>query len=174
MLHWNNTIKENLLGGVIMLSSENENLIKEYLDIAENDSENAMRFADILSDNCVWTLMPPGIAIEGGEAVRKFCSFAMGSRKHKGNNVKAIIDNWFADEDKFCVEYYHAAIITVFKITVIENVCLVCKMKDGKFCVVNEYVDTSRSKLIWFGLKMMPLIARIKGIKYKKSLSKRN
>ena len=157
-----------------MRSNENENLIKEYLDIAENDSENAERLANILSDDCVWTLMPPGISIVGGESVRKFCSFAMGSRKHKDkNNVKAIIDNWFADEDKFCVEYYHAAIITIFKITVIENVCLVCKMRNGKFCVVNEYVDTSRSKLIWFGLKIMPLIARIKGISIKKSLVKR-
>ena len=157
-----------------MMVKENEKLIKEYLDIAENDSENAERFASILSDDCVWTLMPPGISIVGGESVRKFCSFAMGSRKHKDkNNVKAIIDNWFADEDKFCVEYYHAAIITAFKITVIENVCLVCKMRDGKFCVVNEYVDTSRSKLIWLGLKIMPLIARTKGIRIKKSLVKR-
>ena len=157
-----------------MVSNENENLIKEYLDIAENDSENAERFANILSDDCVWTLMPPGISIVGGESVKKFCSFAMGSRKHKDkNNVKAIIDNWFAEGDKFCVEYYHAAIITIFKITVIENVCLVCKMRDGKFCIVNEHVDTSRSKLIWFGLKIIPLIARIKRIKIKKSLVKR-
>jgi ketosteroid isomerase-like protein len=154
-----------------MLSLENEKLIKEYLDIAENDSENGERFANILSDDCVWTLMPPGIAIMGGESVNRFCSFAMGSRKHKGN-VKAKINNWFADEDKFCVEYYHAAIISIFKITVIENVCLVCKMRNGKFCVVNEYVDTSGSKLIWFGLKIMPLIARIKGIKFKRSLTR--
>ena len=157
-----------------MLSAENEKLIKEYLDIAENDSENAERFADILSEDCVWTLMPPGISIMGGESVRRFCGFAMGARKHKEkSNVKAVVDHWFADEDDFCVEYYHAAIITVFKITVIENVCLVCKMRDGKFCTVNEYVDTSRSGLIWFGLKMTPLIARIKGIRIKKSLIKR-
>ena len=159
---------------MLMVSSENEKLINEYLDIAENDSENAERFANLLSDDCVWTLMPPGISIVGGESVKKFCSFAMGSRKHKDNsNVKAIIDNWFTDGDKFVVEYYHAAMITLFKITVIENVCLVCKMRSGKFYVVNEYVDTSRSKMIWFGLKIMPLIARIKGIKTKKSLVKR-
>ena len=156
------------------VNEANKRLIYEYLDIAENDSENGERFADILSDDCVWTLTPPGIAIIGGESVRKFCDFAMGSRKHKNNeNVKAIINNWFADGDKYCVEYYHAAIITVFKFTVIENVCLVCKMRDGKFCAVNEYVDTSRSKLIWFGLKILPFIARIKGIKTKKSLIKR-
>ena len=117
--------------------------------------------------------MPPGMAIEGGESVKKFCSFAMGSRKHSDkDNVKAIVNNWFASEDKFCVEYYHAAIITVLKFTVIENVCLVCKMRDGKFCAVNEYVDTSESKLIWFGLKVLPLIARIQGIKFRKSLTK--
>jgi len=157
-----------------MLSVANKKLIEEYLDIAENDSENGERFAALLTDDCVWTLMPPGMAIVGGESVRKFCDFAMGSRQHQDkSNVKAMIDNWFADEDRFCVEYYHAAIITIFRITVIENVCLVCRMRDGKFCSVNEYIDTSRSKLIWLGLKILPFIARVKGIKFKKSLVKR-
>jgi len=156
------------------VSEANQKLISEYLDIAENDSENGERFASILSDDCVWTLMPPGIAIVGGESVKKFCNYAMGARKHKEkNNVKAIINNWFAVGEKFCVEYYHAAIITVFNITVIENVCLVCKMRDGKFCVVNEYIDTSSSKLIWFGLKLMPVIARMKKMKTKKGLIRR-
>lgn len=156
-----------------MISEDNEKLINEYLDIAENDSENIERFANCLSEDCVWSLMPPGIVIEGGESVRKFCQFAMGSRKHSDkDNVKAIINNWFADEDKFCVEYYHAAIITVFKLKVIENVCLVCKMRDGKFTSVNEYVDTSGSKLIWLGLKVIPIIAKAKDIKYRKSLIK--
>jgi len=153
-----------------MVSDENAKLIREYLDIAENDSENSKRFANILSEDCIWTLMPPGISIVGGESVRKFCSFAMGTRKHKDkSNVKAIINNWFADEENFCVEYYHAAIITIFKITVIEQVCLVCKMRNGKFSSVNEYIDTSRSRLILLGLRMMPLIARFKGIKFKRS-----
>jgi len=152
-----------------MLSTENENLIREYLDIAENDSKNIERFASLLSDECTWALMPPGIIIEGGDSVKKFCGYAMGARKHKGK-IKAKINNWFADEDKLCVEYFHAAIITIFQITVIENVCLVCKMKNGQFTAINEYIDTSGSKLIWIGLKIMPLIARLKGIRYKKSL----
>ena len=150
---------------------ENERLIQEYLDIAENDSENAERFAKLLSDDCTWVLSPPGITIMGGESVKKFCGFAMGARKHRGS-VKAKISNWFVDGENFCVEYYHAAIITVLKVTVIENVCLVCKMRNGKFISIHEYVDTSRSKLIWFGLKIMPFIARAKGIKYKRSLEK--
>ena len=157
---------------MIMLSAENERLIKEYLDIAENDSENMERFSVLLSDDCVWTLTPPGMRIEDGESVRKFCGFAMGSRKHSGN-VKAKINNWFAAGDDFCVEYFHSAMISRFKIVVLENVCLVCKMRDGKFRAVNEYVDTSGSKLIWLGLKVMPLIARRRGIHFKKSLSKR-
>jgi len=155
-----------------VLSAENEKLIKEYLDIAENDSENMERFKNLLSDDCVWALMPPGMVIEDGESVKKFCAFAMGSRKHKGSDVKAKINNWFADEDNFCVEYYHAAIITVFRFVVIENICLVCKMRNGQFCVVHEYVDTSGSRLIWLGLKIMPLLARKKGIHFRKSLSK--
>jgi len=155
-----------------MLSAENEKLINEYLDIAENDSENMERFENLLSDDCVWALIPPGIVIEGGASVKKFCRFAMGSRKHKGSEVKAKINNWFTDEDNFCVEYYHAAIITVFRLVVTENVCLVCKMQNGQFCAVHEYVDTSGSKLIWLGLKLMPLLARRKGILFKKTLSK--
>ena len=156
------------------MTKANEALIAEYLDIAENDSENGERFAAIISPDCVWTLMPPGIAFVGGEAIRKFCAFAMKARKHdEKKNVKVIIDNWFVSEDRFCVEYYHAAQITIFKITVIENVCLVCQMSDGKFSSINEYVDTSKSALIWLGLKVLPLIAFFKAIPYRRSLVKR-
>ncbi|MCL1803007.1 MAG: hypothetical protein FWG30_05110 [Eubacteriaceae bacterium] len=156
------------------VSDKNKELILEYLDIAENDSENGERFSKLLSEECIWNLMPPGISIIGGESVRKFCEFAMGSRKHEADsNVKAIIDNWFADGDDFCVEYYHAAVLPFLNITVIENVCLVCKMEDGKFKSVNEYIDTSASKLIWLGLKMLPIITAFKGIKSRKSLAKR-
>ena len=56
-----------------MLSAVNEKLINEYLDIAENDSENMEKFKNLLSDDCVWALMPPGIVIEGGASVKKFC-----------------------------------------------------------------------------------------------------
>jgi ketosteroid isomerase-like protein len=68
------------------------------------------------------------------------------------------ITNWFADGDNFCVEYYHGAIITRFRIKVVENACLVCHMRDGQFDRINEYVDASRSFLIRVGLPLLPLI----------------
>ena len=147
------------------ISKENEILIKEYLDMAENDSENYNRFDALLSDDCVWALMPPSIAIEGLESVKKFVKLAMGSRTHK-KETYVKITNWFTDGDNFCVEYYHSAFVFIFKVK--ENVCLVCKMNNGKFEKVNEYVDT-RSKVIRLGLKLMPTIAKVKGITYSRT-----
>jgi ketosteroid isomerase-like protein len=154
-----------------MLSKENEYLIKEYLDIAENASEDYDRFINILSEDCVWNIMPPGISIIGLDSVKKIVSFAMKSRKHN-DKVKVKIKNWFTDGEKLCVEYFHAAFITIFKIKVIENVCFVFEMKNGKFTKLNEYVDTSGSKLIGFGLKMLLIIAKIKGAKIKRTCKK--
>ena len=152
-----------------MLSEENKILINEYLDVAVNASEDMERFVNLLSDDCVWALMPPGIEIIGKESVEKFVKFAMRSRKHN-NAARVEIKNWFTDGQKFCVEYFHAALITVFKIKVIENVCLVCEMNNGKFTKINEYVDTSGSKLIALGLKLFSMIAKIKKIKITKTL----
>jgi hypothetical protein len=42
-------------------------------------------------------------------------------------------------------------------------------MKNGKFTKLNEYIDTSGSRLISIGLKMLLIIARIKGIKVKRT-----
>ena len=86
---------------------------------------------------------------------------AMGSRSHNENN-KVEIRNWFADDENFCVEYFHGAIVTKFHISVTENVCLVCHMRDGKFDRIHEYVDTSRSILISLGLKLLPLMVKKK------------
>ena len=154
-----------------MLTKENENLINEYLDIAVNASEDMNRFVNLLSDDCVWSLMPPGISINGKESVKKFVAFAMRSRKHS-NNANVEIKNWFTDGRKFCVEYFHAALITIFRIKVIENVCLVCEMNNGKFNKINEYVDTSGSKLIGLGLKVFSIIAKIKKINTTKTCRK--
>lgn len=149
------------------ISEANSRLINEYLDVAVNDSENTDRFMELLSDDCVWSLMPPGISISGAENLRKFVHFAMGSRKHNAKS-RVEIRNWFTDGEKFCVEYFHGAVVTGIK--VVETVCLVCDMRDGKFTKVNEYVDTSGSKLVAFGLKIFPRVAKRKGIRYSKTL----
>ncbi len=140
-----------------MLTEANAVLIKEYLDIAVNAPEDLARFSKLLSDDCVWVIMPPGIAFNGIAQVRAFTRVAMGSRAHDAE-YKVEIQNWFADEDNFCVEYFHGAIISRFHLKVVENVCLVCHMRDGKFDRIHEYVDTSRSILISLGLKFLPLI----------------
>ncbi len=144
-----------------MLSSENDKLIKEYLDIAVNASENIERFSKLLSDDCTWYITPPGLTFRGKEDVSSFSKMAMGSRSHNQDS-KVEIRNWFTDGDNFCVEYFHGAIITRLRIRVTENVCLVCHMSDGKFDRIHEYVDTSRSLLISLGLRLLPLMIKRK------------
>ena len=144
-----------------MVNAENEKLIKEYLDIAVNASEDLDRFSELLSEDCVWYITPPGITFSGKEQVKSFSKMAMGSRSHNQNS-KVEIRNWFADDENFCVEYFHGAIITKFHISVTENVCLVCHMRNGKFDRIHEYVDTSHSILISLGLRLLPLMVKKK------------
>jgi hypothetical protein len=144
-----------------MLTAENEQLIQEYLDIAVNASENLERTMDLLSEDCTWYITPPGIAFTGKKQLRSFTGMAMGSRSHNADS-KVEIRNWFADGNDFCVEYFHAAILGGLHIKVVENVCLVCHMQSGKFDRVHEYVDTSQSLLIGLGLKLLPLIIKMR------------
>jgi|SRR5579859_667645 len=142
-----------------MIDAANSALVREYLDVATHASEDLDRFAKLLTDDCVWTITPPGISFGGKAQVTAFTQMAMGSRSHSaGSQVE--IRNWFADEDNFCVEYFHAALITRFHVRVTENVCLVCHMRDGKFDRIHEYVDTSQSILIGLGLRLLPLMVR--------------
>lgn len=91
----------------------------------------------------------------------------MGSRSH--NDKYGIeIQNCFTDGENFCVEYFHGALATRLKLKIAENVCLVCHMKDGKFDRIHEYVDTSGSAVVGFGLKILPLMT--KGTKSKPKL----
>lgn len=141
------------------LSEANEALIREYLDIAANHPEDLERTMNILTDDCVWTLTPPGLAFNGKAQLRPFVKMAMGSRTHKGK-YKVEIRTCFTNGEYVCVEYFHGAIATRFHFKVVENVCLVCHMRDGKFDSVHEYVDTSGSHFIGFGLRMLPIIAK--------------
>ncbi len=143
------------------INDKNEALIREYLDIAVNASENLDRFSELLSEDCVWSITPPGLTFQGKEQVQSFSKFAMGSRTHNADtNIQ--IRNWFTDGENFCVEYFHGALVTRFHIKVTENVCLVCHMQNGKFDRIHEYVDASNSFLISLGLKFLPLIIRLK------------
>jgi len=141
------------------LKEENENLIKEYLDIAVNASEDFERFLKILTDDCVYRITPPGRVFRGKDQLRAFVKKAMGSRTHTIES-KIEIRNWFTDGENLCVEYYHGALATKLRIKIRENVCFVFHMRDGKFDRLHEYVDTSGSILVGFGLKLLPLITK--------------
>jgi ketosteroid isomerase-like protein len=143
-----------------MVSEANATLMQDCLDIAVNAPEDLERFARLLSDDCIWHIVPPGISFNGKAQVLSFTSMAMGSRQHNAD-YKIEVRNWFADGDHFCVEYVHGAIITPFHLKVMENVCLVCHMRDGKFDSIHEYVDT-KSVLIGLGLRLLPLIVRVR------------
>jgi hypothetical protein len=65
-----------------MVSGSNARLIQDYLDIAVNAPENLERFSTLLSDDCVWQIVPPGITFNGKAQVMSFTSMAMGSRTH--------------------------------------------------------------------------------------------
>jgi hypothetical protein len=142
----------------------NLELIQEYLGVAVNDSENIERKMGLLNDDCSWYIMLPGILFACKAQLRSFTKMAMGSRSHNADS-KVEIRNWFADRENFCVEYYPAAVINRLGITVIENVCLVCHMQDGKFDSIHENVDTSKSSLIGFGLRLLPLIIKIRSFR---------
>ena len=75
---------------------------------------------------------------------------AMGSRTHDAK-YKVEVRKCFADGENLCVEYFHGAIVTRFRIKVVENVCLVCHIRDGRFDSIHEYVDTSGSRLVGLG-----------------------
>jgi len=141
------------------LDNANENLIHEYLDLAVNASEDLERFTELLSDDCVWYITPPGMAFHGKQQVRSFAGKAMGSRRHDSDS-SVEIQNSFSDNENFCVEYFHAAVITPLHLRVTETVCLVCHMREGKFDRVHEYVDASRSRLIRLGLALLPLMVK--------------
>ena len=141
------------------LGSANKILIQEYLDLAVNAPEDLVRFSELLSDDCVWYITPPGITFHGKQQVQAFAGMAMGSRRHNSES-RVEIRNWFADGENFCVEYFHAAIITPLSLRVTETVCLVCHMREGKFDRIHEYVDASRSRLIRLGLALLPFMIK--------------
>ena len=151
-----------------MLSEANDKLIQEYLNVVIHASEDVDRFLNLLSDDCVWYITPPGVTFKGKEQLTSFTKFAMSSRTHTVD-AKIEVRNWFAGGENFCIEYFHGAVITGFPVKVVENVCLVCHMRDGKFDRVHEYVDTSASFLIGLGLKFLPLIVKLKSPKHKPS-----
>ncbi len=130
------------------LSKANEALIREYLDITENDSENLDRTMKIMADDAIWVIEPTGDTYSGYEELEAFVETAMSSRKHEGQ-YSIEIKNWFTDGEYLCIEYTHGGILTGAYLPRVKTkfkkgiamYCITFHMKDGKFDEVHEYIQ---------------------------------
>jgi hypothetical protein len=145
------------------LSPANEALIHTYLDIATK-TDDMEQFSHLISEDCVWVMMPTGHAFTGYAQVSTLAKLAGGTRLHN-DKYKVKILNWWTDGEQFCVEYHHGAIIKRLPIRGTINICLVCHMREGKFDRVHEYVHAHGSlfKLVMsLGLRVLPLLVQRK------------
>ena len=128
--------------------STNGALIREYLDIAANDSENLERTMRLLTDDCVWVMEPTGDTYRGKQELEAFVRIAMSGRTHSGP-YSIQITNWFTDGEQLCIEYTHGLVLSgVFlpgiKSEVKQGVlryCITFHMRDGKFDRVHEFIQ---------------------------------
>src|SRR4051794_24259738 len=145
------------------MSAEATGLIAEYFDIVKTD--NYQRFGDIITDDCVFSLMPIGHTFKGRRDVMGFVLAAGGARRHD-NKSHVEITNWFTAGDHFCVEYTHHLMVRPFGYrTKIDGYCMVFHMQGGKFDEIREYINPSgvvMSILTTYLLRLLPVAARIK------------
>ena len=133
------------------LSEANQLLVKEWLDIVVNDSENLDRTMKSMTDDCIWVMEPGGTEYHGSEQIRAFVGIAMSGRTHDKGQHKLEITNWFADSENLCYEYTHGAISTGKFTTGIKGevrtgvlrYCITCHLRDGKVDRVHEYIDST-------------------------------
>jgi ketosteroid isomerase-like protein len=141
------------------LSQANAALIQDYLRIA-TVADDMDRFAQLITDDCVWVLMPTGHTFRGLEHVALLAKTAGGTRPHDAAHRVTVL-NWFADGDDFCVEYRHGAVIKRLRIRGSITICLVCHMREGKFDRIHEYIHAHGVlfKLVMLiGLRVLPLV----------------
>jgi uncharacterized protein YggL (DUF469 family) len=94
------------------LSEANRALVREWLDIVANDSENLERTMRCMTDDCIWVMEPGGSEYRGSEQIREFVRIAMSGRTHDNGEHRLLITNWFADSENLCYEYTHGLIAT--------------------------------------------------------------
>ena len=151
-----------------MQTKTHVNLINEYFEIVKTDAYD--RFGDIITDDCIFALMPTGHTFRGREDVMGFVMASGGARKHD-NRSQVEITNWFTTGDYLCVEYVHHLIIKFLRHrTKIDGYCLVFHMRDGKFDEIREYINPSgiaMSILTTYILRILPFVARIKARRHR-------
>lgn len=130
------------------LTKANEDLIQEYLDIVEHDSENLARTLGLLTDDCAWEMEPTGDTYRGKQEIEAFVNVAMSGRIHAGQ-YSIQITNWFTNGEQLCIEYTHGGISTGvysagLKVKFKQGVaryCITFHLRDGKFDRVHEYIQ---------------------------------
>ncbi len=140
-------------------SQANEALIQEYIKIA-TVTDDMDRFAQLITEDCVWVMMPTGHAFTGFKQVSMLAKMAGGTRVHD-EKYRVKILNWFMDGEHFCVEYQHGAIIKGLHVKGTINICLVCHMREGKFDHIDEYVHAHGvlfRLIMGLGLRILPLM----------------
>ena len=83
-----------------MTNEANAALVREWLDIVANDSENLERTMQCMTDDCVWVMEPGGTEYHGAREIRAFVEIAMAGRTHDKGQHRLQITNWFADSEK--------------------------------------------------------------------------
>ncbi|HMK95175.1 MAG TPA: nuclear transport factor 2 family protein [Candidatus Limnocylindrales bacterium] len=143
-------------------SAKDNKLVKEMLDLIENDSENLERTMSYLTEDCVWVMEPGGTEYHSSREIRAFVDIAMSSRSHPDEQHKIKITHWFANDENLCVEYTHGAKLTG-KFTAgwkggiktgILRYCITYHMRNGKIDLVHEYIDANS---FWYNL-LLPLL----------------
>jgi hypothetical protein len=145
------------------LHPANEALIQAYLDIATK-TDDMNHFSQLITQDCVWVMMPTGHAFTGYAQVSTLAKLAGGTRRHN-DAYKVEILNWWTDGEQFCVEYQHGAILKRLPIRGTINICLVCHMREGQFDRIHEYVHAHGIlfKLVMsLGLRSLPLLVNRK------------
>ena len=132
----------------INLSKANSELIREYLDIVEHDSENLERSMRLFADDILFELEPTGDVYRGKAAMQAFVDVAMSGRTHSGQYTIQIT-NWFSDGEQLCIEYTHGGILTgVYSAGLqarfkqgVARYCITYHMRDGKFDRMHEFIQ---------------------------------
>ena len=128
----------------------NEALVKELLDLMENDSENLERTMSLMADDCVWVMEPGGSEYHGLDEIRAFVETSMAGRTHDAAHKIEIL-NSFTDGENLCVEYTHGARLTGKAFggirgslkTGVTRYCITYHMRDGKINRVHEYINAT-------------------------------
>ncbi len=142
-----------------MDNQPDQQLIQTYLEIVATD--NYEGFTSLLTDDCIFSLMPIGYTVRGRQEIANFVEMAGNSRRHDAQ-AQVRISNWFTDGQQLCVEYDHTAIVKALQIRMkIDGYCWVFRIRDGKFDAIREYINPSHlsmSLLTIILLRFLPLL----------------